>query len=316
MSKYKKIDLDKLSTYSVSERKNKVKFDLFGKPLDGDPNLSGYLDSLPKFLKAEDFRRVVNRIKSAISRDRRIIFMIGAHTLKVGLSPLFIDFIRHYGRLHFAGNGAVSIHDLEIAFFGATSEDVLDNLQDGSFGTVRETSEIYSKVLRNAVENDIGLGQSLGEIIESEDAPYKEYSLAYNCLKNDVPLTIHSAIGTDIINQHPDFDGSACGQASFTDFKIFVNSVRETSGGGVTLNIGSAVIMPEVFLKAVAVCRNLDRQFGGFTTANFDMINHYRPAVNVVNRPATLDSEGYNIIGHHEIMIPLLLACVKSTQRG
>lgn len=315
MSKFNKIDLEKLSTYSITERKNKVKFDLFGKTLPENPDLSEFMDSLPKFLKAQDFRQVVKAIKSAITEKRRLIFMIGAHTLKVGLSPLFIDFLKHYGRVHFAGNGAVSIHDMEIAFFGATSEDVLTNLQDGSFGTVRETSEIYSKVLKNAVDNDIGLGQSLGEIIDSEDAPYKEYSLAYNCLQNDVPLTIHSAIGTDIINQHPGFDGSACGQASFNDFKVFVNSVQETSGGGVTLNIGSAVIMPEVFLKALAVCRNLDRSFGGFTTANFDMINHYRPTVNVVNRPATLDSEGYSIIGHHEIMIPLLLACVKSTQR-
>jgi hypothetical protein len=313
MADFKKIDLTKTKTYSIKNRASRVRLDLFGKPLPSKASFNELLDSLPKFLKAEDFRRLVERITKAIEKDKRCLFMIGAHTLKVGLSPLFIDFMDYYKNLHFAGNAAVSIHDLEIAFFGATSEDVLENLQDGSFGFVVETAELYAEVLKNAAARQIGLGQSLGEIITDKNAAYKEYSLAYNCLKRNIPLTIHAAIGTDIVNQHSVFDGAACGEASYTDFKIFANSVSEIAGGGVALNIGSAVIMPEVFLKAIAICRNLNQDFGGFTTANIDMLSHYRPAQNVVNRTAALNSEGYNIIGHHEIMIPLLLAAVKNS---
>ncbi len=312
MSRHKKIDLNQVKTYSIEKRENKVNIDLLGKPLAANPSLNEFLDSWPKFLKAEDFKKVVTRMKTAIEKKRRIIFMIGAHNLKVGLSPLYIDFMNYYGDMHLAGNSALSIHDLEIAFNGATSEDVLENLQDGSFGFVAETGELYGRMLGYARESKIGLGQALGEFIKNENAPHKENSLAYNCLENDIPLTIHAAIGTDIVNQHPQFDGAALGEASFTDFQIFTNSVMETSHGGVVVNIGSAVIMPEVYLKAVAICKNLNPDFGGFTTANFDMITHYRPTQNVVSRPATLNSEGYAITGHHEIMIPLLLAAVKS----
>jgi len=313
MADFKKIDLTKAKTYSIKERVSKVRLELFGKPLAAKVSLDEFLGSLPKFLKAEDFRRVVEKTGKAIVKEKRCLFMIGPHTLKVGLGPLFIDFMDYYNNLHFAGNGAVSIHDLEIAFFGATSEDVLENMQDGSFGFAAETAELYAEVLKNATARKIGLGQSLGEVIADKNAPYKEYSLAYNCLKRNIPLTIHVSIGTDIVNQHAVFDGAACGEASYTDFKIFANSVSEIANGGVALNIGSAVIMPEVFLKAIAICRNLNPDFGGFTTANFDMITHYRPTQNVVNRPATLNSEGYNITGHHEIMIPLLLAAVKNS---
>lgn len=313
MADYKKIDLAKAKTYSIKDRASKLRLDLLGKPLPQKASLNEFLDSLPKCLKAEDFRRVVKKLRKAIDKEKRCLLMIGAHNLKVGLSPLFIDFMNYYGNLHFAGNGALSIHDLEIAFFGATSEDVLENLQDGSFGFVAETAELYAEVLKNAAAKKIGLGQSLGEVITDKNAPHKEYSLAYNCLKRNIPLTIHVSIGTDIVNQHAVFDGAACGEASNIDFKIFANSVSEIDRGGVALNIGSAVIMPEVFLKAIAICRNLNPDFGGFTTANFDMLTHYRPTQNVVNRPATLNSEGYTIIGHHEIMIPLLLAAVKES---
>jgi len=312
MSKFKKIDLSRVSTHSIKDRASKVQIDNLGKATESNPSINDFIDSLPKFLKADDFRQIVAQMKSAIEKQKRIVFMIGAHNLKVGLTPLYVDFMKHYNNLHFAGNGAVAIHDLEIAFFGETSEDVKTNLQDGTFGFAKETGELYAQVLAHANKNDIGLGQSVGEVIKIEDAPNKEFSLAYNCLVNDIPLTIHSSIGTEIVNQHPGFDGAACGQATFDDFKIFANSISEIDNGGVALNIGSAVIMPEVFLKAVAICRNLNKDFGNFTTANFDMIPHYRPSVNVVGRPSALDSEGYHISGHHEIMIPLLLAAVKS----
>jgi len=312
MANYKRIDLSKVKTYSIKNRSNKVSLNFLGKPVSSTTTLTEFFDSLPQLLRAEDLKRIAERISVSIQNGKLSLFMIGAHTLKVGLSPIFIDFMDYGKNLHFAGNGAVLIHDLEIAFFGATSEDVLENLQDGSFGFVSETAELYTKVLSYAAQKKIGLGQSLGEIIDSEMAPYREYSLAYNCHKREIPLTIHAAIGTDIVNQHPRFDGGACGEASFIDFKIFASSVMEIADGGVALNIGSAVIMPEVFLKALAICRNLKPDFGGFTTANFDMINHYRPTQNIVNRPASLNSEGYTIIGHHEIMIPILFALVKA----
>jgi hypothetical protein len=315
MVDFKKIDLAKVKTYSIKERANKVRLDLLGQPVSGGCSVDDFLRSLPKFLKAEDFKRVVEQMISAIKENRKIIFMIGAHNLKVGLIPLYVDFMDIHNNLHFAGNSAVSIHDLEIAFFGATSEDVLENLQDGSFGFVEETAALYSEMLKLAEEKGIGLGHALGRYITDQDPPYKEYSLAYNCLKRDIPLTIHASIGTDIMNQHPGYNGAEVGRASFEDFKIFAESVMQIANGGTALNVGSAVIMPEVFLKAVAICKNLNSGFGKYTTANFDMITHYRPTQNVINRPAALDSEGYNITGHHEIMIPLLFAAVKSLSK-
>ncbi len=315
MADYKKIDLEKVKTYSIKDRASKVRLDLLGKPVSDNCTLDELLDSLPKFLKAEDFKKIAAKIAAAIEKKSKLIFMIGAHNLKVGLTPLYVDFMDLYDNLHFAGNSAVSIHDLEIAFFGATSEDVLENLQDGSFGFVEETAKLYSEMLKVASKENIGLGHALGKFITDQDARFKEYSLSYNCLKHEIPLTIHAAIGTDIVNQHPCYDGAAAGQASFEDFQIFSNSVMQIANGGVALNIGSAVIMPEVFLKAIAVCRNINPEFGNYTTANFDMLTHYRPTQNVVTRPATLDSEGYNITGHHEIMIPLLLAAVKNAMK-
>ncbi|HDS01654.1 MAG TPA: hypothetical protein ENO22_10835 [candidate division Zixibacteria bacterium] len=312
MADFRKIDLGKVKTYSIKKRASKVQLDLLGQPVSGGCCIDDFLKSLPKFLKAEDFKKVVDRMSEAVKRKFKIIFMLGAHNLKVGLTPLYVDFMDIHSNLHFAGNSAVSIHDLEIAFFGATSEDVLENLQDGSFGFVEETAELYSQMLKLAWREEIGLGHALGRYIADQNPPYKEYSLAYNCLRKNIPLTIHAAIGTDIVNQHPVFDGAAIGRASFEDFQIFADSVMQIANGGVALNIGSAVIMPEVFLKALAVCRNLNPEFGKYTTANFDMINHYRPLQNVVKRPAALNSEGYNITGHHELMIPLLFAAVKS----
>lgn len=312
MDDYKKIDLSKVKTYSIKDRASKVQLNLLGKPLPKNPGFNEFLESLPHFLKADDFRNIVSKMKTAMQKNSRIVFMIGAHNLKVGLAPIYIDFMDQYANLHFAGNSAVSIHDLELAFFGATSEDVLENLQDGSFGFVDETGRLYADMLKLAHKEKIGLGHALGEFISRENAPYKQHSLSYNCVQRNIPITIHSAIGTDIVNQHPVFDGAACGEASFTDFQIICNSVMEIADGGVALNIGSAVIMPEVFLKAIAVCRNINANFGNFTTVNFDMLTHYRPSQNVVSRPATLGSEGISITGHHEIMIPMLFAAIKS----
>lgn len=314
MSKFKKTDLAAVSRYSIADRKNKVAFDLFGKPHElKSPSVKRLIGSLPRFLKADDFRAVVAKLVDAINGGHRIIIMSGAHTLKVGLSPLFIDFIKLYPGVHFATNGAGLIHDLEIAFFGSTSEDVEENLKDGSFGMVRETAELFGQVLTIADTEKIGLGEAAGKMIKEVAPPYADYSIAYNWYKIGSPYTLHVSIGTDIVCQHPEYDGAKAGAGSFRDFKVFCNSVGEIKNGGVVLNIGSAVTMPEVFLKALSVAKNLDQELTDFTTANFDMIQHYRPSVNVVGRPKGLGAEGYNIIGHHEIMIPLLLAAVKES---
>lgn len=318
MSKFKKVDLTKVKRYSIKERKNKVAIELFGKPvkagsLDGLPR---FLDSLPHFLKANDFRALIRRMAHAVLGDRRIVIMSGAHTLKVGLSPIFIDFLRFYPKIHFATNGAGLIHDLEIAFFGSTSEDVEENLKDGSFGMVEETAQLYAAVADIAAEKKIGLGEAAGIFLEKEQPEFVGYSVAYNWYKNDAPYTVHISVGTDIICQHPEYDGGKIGAGSHEDFKLFCHSVGEIKDGGVVLNIGSAVTMPEVFLKALTVAKNLDQSLGDYTTANFDMLQHYRPLVNVVKRPQVLSSEGFSITGHHEIMIPLLVVAVKDTAAG
>jgi len=202
------------------------------------------------------------------------------------------------------------IHDLELAFFGKTSEDVEEALKDGQFGMTAETVEIYKKITDYADLKNIGLGEAAGYIINS-DAPDAQTSVFATAYRNQIPATIHVAIGADIVNCHPMFDGAVVGQASQIDFKIFCQTVTRMKNGGVVLNIGSAVIMPEIFLKAMAIARNLDNNFSKFTTANFDMIRHYRPTNNIINRPRILGAKSYDFAGHHEIMIPLLWAGIR-----
>jgi hypothetical protein len=315
VSKFKKIDLSSVKRCSIEDRANKVAVELFGAPL-GEAGRSGVvklLDSMPHFLKANDFRSLVIRCANAVIANKRIILMTGAHTLKVGLSPLFIDFLNFYPNVHFATNGAGLIHDLEIAFFGSTSEDVEENLKDGSFGMVRETARLFASVADIADKSDIGLGEAAGILIEREKPEYAEYSIAYNWYRNDAPYTLHVSVGTDIVSQHPEYDGAKTGRASHADFRLLCQSTTEIKDGGVVINIGSAVTMPEVFLKVLTVAKNADNSLTGFTTANFDMIRHYRPSMNVVKRPQVLGAEGFDFVGHHELMIPLLLAAVKES---
>jgi hypothetical protein len=313
VSEYQKIDLGRVKRYSIKDRTDKVAVELFGTPLDaaGRRGMAVFLDSLPKFLKANDLRSLVGRCANAVLAKRRVILMSGAHTLKVGLSPLLIDFLEYYPNVHFATNGAGLIHDIEIAFFGSTSEDVEDNLRDGSFGMARETAQLFAAVASIADEMDLGLGEASGVLVDRENAPYREHCVTLNWYRSGSPYTVHASIGTDIVCQHPEYDGGKVGKASHTDFKLLCHSVSEIKDGGVVINIGSAVVMPEVFLKALSVARNLDGSLSGFTTANFDMNRHYRPSMNVVRRPQVLGAEGFEFIGHHELMIPLFLAAVK-----
>jgi hypothetical protein len=310
MSRFDREDLSKVRRYSIGDRENKVAVEMFGKPIHGG-NVSVLLDSLPHFLKADDLRTVIDRCVECIKAGRRIILMSGAHTLKVGLSPLFIDLLDFYPNIHFASNGAGLIHDLEIAFFGSTSEDVEQNLRDGSFGMVEETARLFSDVLTISDSRDVGLGEAAGILIEREMPEFAEHSLAYKWYSRGCPFTIHLSVGTDIVCQHPEYDGAKAGGGSQIDFRVLCSSLQKISGGGVAINIGSAVMMPEVFLKAITVAKNLNPDFNDFTTANFDMIQHYRPNVNVVARPQVLGAKGLSFTGHHEIMIPLLFAGIK-----
>jgi hypothetical protein len=313
MSKYKQIDVSGVKTISIKGRKSKVTPKDFAQPLDAvHASFKEFVDSLPSILIADDLKNVVNDIVHAHKKNKPVILMMGAHVVKVGLSPLIIDLLNRGIITHVAMNSAASIHDVETAMWGKTSEDVAVNLMDGTFGMSRETGDFINLALtRGLKESDAGYGETLGKKIVAMKAPNKNSSILAACYERGVPVTVHAAIGTDIIHQQATMDGAATGELSYRDFKVFVHSIKNLMHGGVVLNFGSAVIMPEVFLKALTVARNLGYKAKGFTTANFDMIRHYRPQMNVVERPTQKFGRGYNFTGHHEIMFPLLAAMIK-----
>jgi hypothetical protein len=301
-----KINLDKLKTYPISKRRCKVRHEDFAKPLSKGASFSDFYDSLPKILAAPDFKRVVEAIVSAYNKKKPVIFMMGAHVIKCGLNPIIIELMKKKVITAISLNGAGAIHDFEIALIGRTSEEVPDGLEDGSFGMAKETALYINGALEEAVEKDIGAGQAIAEVMNDQKLSFRNHSLLYNALKEDVLATVHIAIGTDIIHQHPSFDAGAAGEASLKDFHSLIEEIARLGDGGVVLNIGSSVILPEVFLKAINVARNLGYKVKDFTACNFDMMQHYRPYHNVVTRPVRSGGKGYNIIGHHEIMLPLL----------
>ncbi len=311
MTRYQKIDLNKVKTYSIKGRKSKTQIKNFGKPASSDYDVTSFLKSLPKCLKADDFRKLVNSIIKAKRRGKPVIFMFGAHVIKCGLSPVLIDLMQNGFISFLATNGAGAIHDLEIALWGKTSEEVERSIQDGSFGMAGETAEIFNQVSSFAQKESTGLGEAIGKKIGELKAKFRKHSLLANAYKLRIPLTVHVAFGTDIVHQHPNFDPSSTGFATHTDFKILANEVSKLNNGGVVLHFGSAVILPEVFLKALSVARNIKEKVENFTTANFDMIQHYRPNLNVVLRPTHKSGQGFSFSGHHEIMIPLLAWALK-----
>lgn len=305
-----KIDLEKLKTYPLSKRKCKVSYQDFAKaPLKG-ASFSDFYESIPKILAGNDFRDVVNAIVSASKKDKPVIFMMGAHVIKCGLNPVIIELLKKKIITSIALNGAGAIHDFEVALIGKTSEDVEASLEDGSFGMARETALYINGAIGEAVEKDITIGQAIGEVIDEEKLPFRNLSILYNAVKEKTPVTVHITIGADIVHQHPSCDGAKLGEASLADFHRFIEVVSELGDGGVVLNIGSAVVLPEVFLKAVNVARNVGYKVNNFTSCNFDMIRHYRPQENVVHRPVASGGKGYTIVGHHELMIPLLAQAV------
>lgn len=314
MSKYKQIDVTGVKTISIKGRKSKVTPKDFAKPLDAmRASFKDFANSLPHILVAEELRDLVNDIVLARKKNKPIILMMGAHVIKVGLSPLIIDLLKRGIITHVAMNSAASIHDVETAMWGKTSEDVAVNLMNGTFGMSKETGDFINLALTKEMkESNAGYGETLGKRIVAAKARNKSLSILAKCYELGVPVTVHAAIGTDIIHQQATMDGAATGELSYRDFKVFVNSIKYLINGGVVLNFGSAVIMPEVFLKALTVARNLGYKVKGFSTANFDMIRQYRPQMNVVERPTQKFGRGYNFTGHHEIMFPLLYAIIKT----
>ena len=306
------ININKVKTYAIKNRQSKVELGDFAKqPLPGS-NFLRFYNSLPNILKAKELRAVVNAAVKAHKTKKPVILMAGAHVIKCGLSPILIELIKKKIITCICLNGAGLIHDFELAFCGRTSEDVGENLKTGRFGMGRETAEFLNNAATEGVREGLGLGYAVAKKISRAKLAFKTSSLLYNAYKFKVPVCVFVGIGTDIIHQHPSFNASLTGEGSFRDFNLLVENVCQINNGGVVVNFGSAVMLPEVFLKALNLARNLGNKVKDFTTANFDMIYHYRPAQNVCLRPVMAGGKGYYIIGHHEIMLPLLAQAVIS----
>ena len=304
------ININKVETYSVKKRYSKVKIMDFAKPPLRKRSFSSFYQSLPHILRAKDLRAVVDTVVSAHKRKKAVILMMGAHVIKCGLNPVLIELLKKRIITCICLNGAGIIHDFEIAFAGRTSEDVARELKFGKFGMGKETADFLNEAIREGVREGFGLGYAVASKIANSRLRYKNLSLLYNAYKNKIPVCVFVAIGTDIIHQHPSFNASLTGEGSLRDFHLLVEHVLRLANGGVVLNFGSAVILPEVFLKTLNLARNLGNKIKNFTTANFDMIYHYRPYQNVVSRPVMAGGSGYYIIGHHEIILPLLAQAI------
>ena len=303
------VDLSGVTTYPISERKNKVLLDRdFSGEVSAGMSVAQLLASLPNQLGGESLNAVINAVVKAREKGKPVVIAIGGHVIKCGLQPVLKNLIEADIITAVAMNGSASIHDYEISLIGETSEDVGAVLHCGTFGMAEETGRDINLALKYGQAEGLGYGAALGRFIVENKNPHQEASLLATCFQKGIPATVHVALGTDIIHQHPECDGAVLGQATFTDFRLFTSVVTTLGDGGVFINIGSAVIMPEVFLKALSIAQNLGFHVDHFTTANFDMTQHYRPLQNVVKRPTAGDSRGLTITGHHEIMLPLLAA--------
>ena len=309
MPKWTPISLDEVKSYPLKKRPSKVKVDDFGDAWQPGGSMNRWLESLPKILAGNDFTEIVDRFVRAAASGKTIILAMGAHAIKVGLNPIILDLLNRRILSSIAMNGAGIIHDAEVAMVGCTSEDVAGQIGTGKFGMAEETGKLLNAAISEGAKQGLGIGRSVGAMLIRENFPYNRYSLLARAFELDIPVTVHVAIGTDIIHFHPNVDGASIGKASHLDFRIFARLVS-TLEEGVFINLGSAVILPEVFLKALTLVRNLGYQARDFTTVNMDFIRHYRPMTNVVHRPTLDGGKGYNLVGHHEIMFPLLAAAV------
>jgi hypothetical protein len=306
---YELFDLDDVRTYALASRPSKVRREDFARPWDPATGVAGLIDSLPALLAASDFRRVVAALRAARDERRGIVWGMGAHVLKVGLGPVLIDLMARGYVSAIAVNGAGIIHDTEIALAGHTSEDVDAALGPGQFGMSEETGRGVNDAIRDGVGRGLGLGQSVVEWLSQQSAPHADVSLLAAAGRFDVPVTVHVAVGTDIIHMHPAASGAAIGEGSLRDFRYFTSHVAKLAGG-VYMNVGSAVLLPEVFLKAVSLVRNRGISLDGLTTVNMDFLKMYRAETNVVRRPVRGTGQGFSLTGHHELMLPLLAAAL------
>jgi len=306
---FRPLDLKDVKTYPLVERPSKVALEDFAKPLPENTSAKEFLSSLPNILAVRTLHQLVDRIHRARQLQKPIIWGIGGHVIKTGLAPILIDLMRRGFVSAVAANGSVLVHDAEIALVGSTSEDVDSTLSEGIFGGADETGKLLNGAAVDAATDKIGLGEAVGRALQQLDPRNADYSLLCTTYAARVPFTVHVTIGGDIAHFHPDVDAASLGAATHTDFRLLADVVRQMNGGGVYLNIGSAVVLPEVFLKCVSLVRNLGHPLTEITTANFDFIQSYRPQTNVVKRPTEKGAgQGYSITGHHELTIPLLAA--------
>jgi hypothetical protein len=302
-------DFSRIKTYPLERRSNKVDVTRFGRPTDENGSLAEFLDSLPDVLAVRSLRGLARAVVDSREAERPVVWAMGAHPIKVGLNPVLIRMMERGWLTGLALNGAGVIHDWETAAIGSTSEDVGPGLDDGSFGMVEETGQAVNQAALAAAEQGVGFGEAMGRIIAESQMPHRASSLLATAYRLGLPATVHVAIGGDIVHMHPSADGAAIGAASFHDFKLLAGVLGEI-GGGVWINCGSAVQLPEVFLKALNLARNLGHPAAPLTTANLDMQRHYRTEQNVLLRPTRSGGEAYNLIGHHEINVPLLAAAI------
>jgi len=313
MSRYseKPLSFNGLKTVPIDARGGKVRVEDFGRPYSGG-GINGWIDSLPKILGADSFRAVIDSLRLARDQKRALLWGMGGHVIKCGLAGILLDLMGRGWVTGFVMNGAASIHDFEIAIVGQTSEDVEAVLPDGRFGAAEETGREMNLAIAEGDRDELGMGEALGRRLKTLAKPdLARFSVLYGAYQASIPVTVHVAIGTDTPHTHPAANAAAIGSATHRDFRLLCSLVRGLNDGGVYLNIGSAVVLPEVFLKAVSVVRNLEHPLANFTTVNFDFLQHYRPKLNVVERPhARSGGHGYAITGHHELMIPLLAAAL------
>jgi len=299
----------KIKTYSLKDRASKVRIDELASPHPKGGSFKDFFSSLPDILAAKHLREVVAAVVQARKDRRPVMLGMGAHPIKVGLTPVIIDLMERGIITSLSLNGAGIIHDFELALIGQTSEDVDKEILSGAFGMAEETGSMINNTVKSGAEQGLGIGEAMGRMVHAGEFPYKNKSLLAAGARLGVPLTVHVAIGTDIIHMHPSFDGKATGEAAARDFKRFCSLVADLEGG-VFINLGSAVLLPEIFLKAVTLSRNLGHKLQHFTTVNMDFIQHYRPNTNVVRRPTHGGGKGFALTGHHEIMFPLLAAAI------
>lgn len=307
---YEEFDLSGVRTYPLASRSSKAHAAHFARPHAPGASFGQWMQSLPDILGARDLKAVVEALRDARRREAGIVWGLGAHVIKTGVSPVIVDLMRRGFVSAIAMNGAGIIHDFEVALSGATSEDVDEALGPGRFGMAEETGRLLNEAIKSAAANSRGLGQSVASMLGSLNPPHADASIAVAAHRLSIPLTVHVALGTDVIHMHPAASGAALGDASLRDFRYFTSVVARLEGGAY-VNCGSAVVLPEVFLKAVALARNAGIALDRLTTVNVDFMRHYRPQTNVVTRPvAGTSGRGYSLVGHHEILIPLIAAAL------